>query len=189
MSRLLLLGGALGEALVLAAAIGAPLCALLWAAGLARAAPLVLACLLALMLGHAPLPDPRAMSCAPGGAEVLPVPFARLAAEAGAAARAGEWGRFLLGLTFLSTVLNVVMLLPAGAALRLVTARRGAALGLALALPAAIEGSQATGGFGLWPCAWRTVDATDVVTNAAGVLAGFALAGRAAARRALARGA
>lgn len=181
MSRLLLLGGAFGEAFLLAAAIGAPFCLALWALGRARAAPLVLSCLFVVLLGHVPLPERDAMDCA-GAPIVYLVPFEQFAAEAAAASRTGGWGRFLTGLTFLSTILNVVMFAPAGAALRLVTARRAAALGLGLALPTVIEGSQATGVFGLWPCAWRTVDATDFVTNAAGVLIGFALASRTVGR-------
>ena len=177
MSRFALLAAGFGQALLLAVAIGAPICLLLWRAGRGRAAPLVLACLFAVGLGQAPLPDPRAMDCA-RGAEVHLVPFGQFAAEAAAAARGGGWAGFLTGLTFLSTVLNVAMFAPAGAALRLVTGRRAAALALGLALPAVIESAQGTGIYGLYPCGWRTVDATDFVTNAAGVMLGFLMASR-----------
>lgn len=175
--RTVQLAGALGEALALEALIGGPLCLLLWALGRGRAVPLALACLLPVLLGHVPLPDRAAMDCA-GAPRILLVPFGQFAAEARAALRDGDPMRFATGLTLLATVMNVALLMPAGAALRRVTARGGAAFALGLALPAAIEGSQVTGAFGLYPCAWRTFETTDFVTNAAGVWAGFALASR-----------
>lgn len=178
MNRFVLLASGFGQALLIAALIGGPICLLLRRMGRGRAAPLVLTCLFAVGLGHAPLPDPGAMDCL-RGAEVHPVPFGQFAAEAAMAARTGGWAAFLTGLTFLSTVLNVAMFAPAGAALRLLTGRRAAALALGLALPAVIESSQWTGIYGLYPCGWRTVDSTDVITNAAGVMIGFLAAARA----------
>ncbi|WP_367128621.1 VanZ family protein [Saccharothrix sp. HUAS TT1] len=78
---------------------------------------------------------------------------------------------------FVQVALNVVLFVPLGFLLRY-RFRRGAvastAIGLLVSL--AVETTQGTAAFGLYPCPYRLADVDDLMTNTAGALVGWLLA-------------
>ncbi|MEV8442389.1 VanZ family protein [Actinosynnema sp. NPDC051121] len=78
---------------------------------------------------------------------------------------------------FLQVALNVVLFVPLGFLLRY-RFRRGVVVSTAIGLlvSLAVEATQGTAVFGLYPCPYRIADVDDLMTNTAGALAGWLLA-------------
>ncbi|MFD1151734.1 VanZ family protein [Saccharothrix hoggarensis] len=80
---------------------------------------------------------------------------------------------------FLQVALNVVLFVPLGFLLRY-RFRRGLAATTALGLfvSLAVEVTQGTAAFGLYPCPYRVADVDDLMTNTAGAVVGWLVAWR-----------
>jgi hypothetical protein len=134
--------------------------------------PLLWATTTFLAMTHLPLPDPGS-GCPKPFTEPQLTPFNLLWERAGSVSR----------IYSLSTVANFLLCAVIGALLRPFTARAWVALGCAAVLSLAVELSQLTGMFGLFPCPWRQFDVDDLILNILGVLAGFLAVGRVRAWR------
>ncbi|MGW4111459.1 VanZ family protein [Actinosynnema sp. NPDC004786] len=86
-------------------------------------------------------------------------------------------GHSLTSPAFLQVALNVVLFVPLGFLLRY-RFRRGlpASTALGLLVSLAVEVTQGTAVFGLYPCPYRIADVDDLITNTAGAVVGWLLA-------------
>ena len=106
------------------------------------------------------------------------------AAERGGYSGLGTPSELLRNPAFLQVVLNVVLFVPLGVFVRLITHRGvlvATAIGFAVSL--LIELTQLTGVWGAYPCAYRLFDVDDLMTNTIGAFLGAALRHPYAARR------
>ncbi len=132
-----------------------------------------------------PLPDVGDYTCQDAQTRVMA--FAddiRRAAEQSGYAGLGTPSELLRNQAFLQVVLNVVLFLPFGVFVRLITHRGvlvATTLGLAVSL--LIEVTQLTGVWGVYPCAYRLFDVDDLLTNTLGALLGAVVSLPYAARR------
>ena len=132
-----------------------------------------------------PLPDVGDYACQDAQTRVMA--FAddiRRAAQRNGYDGLGTPGELLRNQAFLQVVLNVVLFLPFGPFVRLIT-HRGVvvATGLGLAVSLLIEVTQFTGVWGVYPCAYRLFDVDDLLTNTLGALLGAVVSYPYAARR------
>jgi hypothetical protein len=132
-----------------------------------------------------PLPDVGDYTCQ--HAQTRLMAFAddiRRAAEHAGYAGLGTPGELLRNRAFLQVVLNVVLFLPFGPFVRMIT-HRGVvvATGLGLAVSLLIEVTQLTGVWGVYPCAYRLFDVDDLLTNTLGAFTGAVVSYPYAARR------
>ncbi len=118
-----------------------------------------------------PLPDRDTLDCSVAPAAQVE-PFAFVGDIARALERVGL-PEGLWSFTVLQVVLNVLLFVPWGVVVRqflhrglLVTTLSG------LAASVVIETAQLTGLYGIYPCAYRTFDVDDVLTNTLGALVG-----------------
>ena len=123
-----------------------------------------------------PLPSESVYTCEPLQRRPLAFLDDLAAARSLSSATGGSPVSLLLGTTFLQVELNVVLFVPLGMLVRFM-AHRGvvAATLTGLATSLLIEATQATGVWGVYPCAYRIADVDDVLTNAAGALLGAVL--------------
>ena len=127
-----------------------------------------------------PLPDVGDYTCQ--DAQTRLTAFAddiRRAAEQSGYAGLGTPSELLRNQAFLQVVLNVVLFLPFGVFVRLITHRGvlvATTLGLAVSL--LIEVTQLTGVWGVYPCAYRLFDVDDLLTNTLGALLGAVVSSR-----------
>ncbi|MBF4767955.1 VanZ family protein [Nocardioides agariphilus] len=132
-----------------------------------------------------PLPDVGDYACQ--HAQTRLMAFAddiRRAAEQAGYGGLGTPGELLRNQAFLQVVLNVVLFLPFGPFVRLITHRGVAvATGLGLAVSLLIEVTQLTGVWGVYPCAYRLFDVDDLLTNTLGAFLGAVVSYPYAARR------
>ena len=89
-----------------------------------------------------------------------------------------DWHDVLRTSWTLPAVLNFLTCLPIGALLSPDVRGARTALGAGFALSLAVELTQITGTWGLYPCAYRKFDVDDLVLNTLGVVVGFLLAKR-----------
>jgi VanZ family protein len=132
-----------------------------------------------------PLPDVGDYACQQAQTQVMA--FAddiRRAAERGGYAGLGTPGELLKNQAFLQVVLNVVLFLPFGVFVRLIT-HRGVVVATVLGFTVSllIEVTQLTGVWGVYPCAYRLFDVDDLLTNTLGAFLGAVLSAPYAARR------
>ncbi|WP_197289391.1 VanZ family protein [Saccharothrix sp. NRRL B-16348] len=141
-----------------------------WSAVVAAAGALYGCALVAFTLF--PLPDVTGEFCASRSTRDYwqPRPFASLDDIAAA-------GYSPTSPAFLQVALNVVLFVPLGFLLRY-RFRRGvvAATAMGLLVSLAVEATQGTAVFGLYPCPYRIADVDDLMTNTAGALVGWLLA-------------
>jgi hypothetical protein len=86
------------------------------------------------------------------------------------------WGAVLRGGWALPALMNLLVCLPIGALLWPQARRLRAALLAGVALSLAVELTQITATWGLYPCAYRKFDVDDLILNSLGVALGFAMA-------------
>lgn len=122
-----------------------------------------------------PLPDPATLDCSVAPtAQVVPFAFVGDIREALAASGLPQG---LWSFTVLQVVLNVVLFVPWGVVVRRFLHRGIATATLSgLAASVVIETAQLTGLYGLYPCAYRTFDVDDLLTNALGAFLGALVA-------------
>lgn len=120
-----------------------------------------------------PLPDPDDVRCV--GVNLNPLAF--LDDIGSALGRVGASPRLLADPAVLQLALNVLLFLPLGFLLR-VLGGRGVVVSLVagLVVSAAVETTQLTGVWGLYPCAYRVFDVDDLLTNTVGAVLGSLLA-------------
>jgi hypothetical protein len=148
-----------------------------WRAGGPRGALLALWCGFLVLLTLHPFPDAATLDCGPEGRgkPALLVPFG-FAVQAWALLAEGaslaDWAR---DRTVTSAAMNLLFFGAAGwlAAPWLGGFARAALAGLAFSL--AIETTQATALWGLYPCPWRQFDVDDLILNTAGTVLGARL--------------
>jgi glycopeptide antibiotics resistance protein len=128
--------------------------------------PLVTATMVFVAMTHLPLPA--------AGAE-CPLPYTNPQLTPFKLLRRGN--EVITLVYSISTFANFLLCALIGALLRRFTGRVMVAAGLAATLSLAVEISQLTGMFGVYPCSWRQFDIDDLILNSAGVLAGFLAAG------------
>jgi hypothetical protein len=162
-------------------ALGASLAILLGARLLGRfpgwrVLPLLLATLTFVFMTQHPFPAPGTLDCPVASAAPqlrlfdFWASFARLYAQGAAPA---EW---LRNRTVAATVMNFLVCGVIGAVLARYTGRLALALCFGAGLTLAVELTQLTGIWGLYPCAYRHFNVDDLMLNALGVVVGFLLA-------------
>lgn len=128
-------------------------------------------------LTHLPLPDPATMTCPRPWTDPLLTPFRFVTRLSEILAAPGRIRGELLAVGALAVLMNLMLLVAIGWAFARATgAGWGAALIFAAALPLAVELTQLTGVWGLWPCPWRQFDVDDLILNFSGVILGYGLA-------------
>ncbi len=132
-----------------------------------------------------PLPDVGDYACQHAQTQLMA--FAddiRRAAEQEGYAGLGTPSELLRNRAFLQVVLNVLLFVPFGVFVRLITHRGivvATVLGFAVSL--LIEVTQLTGVWGVYPCAYRLFDVDDLLTNTVGAFLGALVSYPYAARR------
>jgi hypothetical protein len=148
-----------------------------------RVLPLLFATLTFVFLTQHPFPAPGDLDCpVPSAAPQLHLfdfraTFARLH-DRGAGPL--EW---LRNRTVAATVMNFLVCGVIGAVLARHTGRLAVALWFGAGLTLAVELTQLTGIWGLYPCAYRQFNVDDLMLNALGVVVGFLLARGLSGRR------
>ncbi len=176
----------------LALAYGALATAALWGLGRALGRPLgartvvtLFAVLVFVALTQHPLPDRTVLAAACPLASARPewVPLGFAAELVRRAGVVGIWPALVDGRLALASAMNVLFPALIGMALARhpLRGRTAAALGLALSL--AVELTQLTGVWGLYPCAYRRFDVDDVLLNTLGTALGVWAARRAGGGR------
>ncbi|WP_035696793.1 VanZ family protein [Glycomyces tenuis] len=114
-----------------------------------------------------PLPSPDEIVCAP--AQLRPFQFVHDIFDY----PAGSAGELARNPAIMQVALNVMLFVPLGFFVRLIW-RRGFAVATAagFATSLAIETTQLTGVWGLYPCSYRLFDVDDLMANTAGALLG-----------------
>jgi hypothetical protein len=144
--------------------------------------PAMLATLFFVFLTLHPFPAPGSVACPVplGTPSLTPFAFWPVAArlwQDGAGPAAWLGNRYLL-----STAMNYLLCALIGITLAWHLSRLRAALLAGLALTFAVELTQLTGHWGIYPCAIRQFNIDDLILNTLGVVSGFWLARRAGAR-------
>lgn len=125
-----------------------------------------------------PLPTVADACGARTGAILQPIPLHFLVDIADEAA-ATSWSAAMTSFAVMQVVLNVVLFVPLGALLRRLAGRRlGTAVLIGLAVSLAIEATQYTGIWGIYPCGFRVADVDDLIANTLGAWAGAVIAPR-----------
>jgi glycopeptide antibiotics resistance protein len=125
-----------------------------------------------------PLPDPAALECTGGSMSSYWQTdwFASIALIGDAWAAVG-FPAVLVSGAFLQVAFNVLLFVPYGFFLRVVTRWRGAVVVLVgLGTSALIELTQGTAVFGAYPCPYRLLDVDDLIVNTLGAAIGVVLA-------------
>lgn len=148
-----------------------------------RAVPLLFTTLVFVFLTQHPFPDPGTLDCPVASAVPQLRPFEFWATFVRLAERGAGLADWLRNRTVAATMMNFVVCVVIGLALARHTDRLGLAIGFGVGLTLAVELTQLTGLWGIYPCAWRQFNVDDLILNALGVVAGFLLA-RALVRRA-----
>lgn len=124
-----------------------------------------------------PLPDRATMQCTPGSHSPQLTPLRMAGDIAAVIERRTSWTQALTNTTFLQVAFNVVLFMPWGIIVRR-HLRRGfvftVVTGFLVSL--AIESTQGTGLWGIYPCAYRLADVDDLITNTAGAFLGALMA-------------
>lgn len=125
-----------------------------------------------------PLPTVAEACGARTGAIPQPVPLHFLVDIAEEAA-ATSWSAAMTSFAVMQVVLNVVLFVPLGALLRRLAGRSlrtTVLIGLGVSL--AVEATQYTGIWGIYPCGFRVADVDDLIANTLGAWAGAVIAPR-----------
>ena len=167
------LTGAAGYALVASAVLLALGRIAGWRARAAQAG-LVLAVAFVIFLGLSPFPAPEAVVCK---APILR-PFHFLDGYVDYWRRGVPPEVWLRSNTIITPVANFLFFAVVGALLATQTRRASVALMLGAGVSGAIEISQLSGLYGIYPCPYRTFETDDLILNTAGVLGGFLVSHR-----------
>lgn len=152
--------------------------------GLSRAGvTLLFLVLFFVFLALHPFPDPALLDCQAGGKPARLQPFAFLIEADRLWHRGAGLDRWLRSLTLASAGMNFALCMAIGIAFGRLPGRMArpgaggwaAALCFGAGLSLAIELTQLTGNWGLYPCPYRNFDVDDLILNTAGVMAGYAL--------------
>ncbi|MGY9047161.1 hypothetical protein P775_17310 [Puniceibacterium antarcticum] len=138
--------------------------------------PFLFSTLTFIFMTQHPFPDPASMHCPVPTAVPQLQPLQVTKTIQRLMRRDAVWYEYLMSRTVAATAMNFLLCAVIGLALaRHVTRLRTAAL-FGILLTLSIELTQLTGFWGLWPCPWRQFNVDDLLMNALGVIAGFALA-------------
>ncbi|OWJ84106.1 hypothetical protein CDV52_09495 [Haematobacter missouriensis] len=168
----------LGTALVYAAVVtgGVALLLRLFGRRASRSALLlILASLFLVALALYPFPDRATFTCTPHSVHTQLTPFSFLPAFTRLIDTGAPFSAWVSNLTVSSTIMNYLICIVIGLALARVTQRWLLAAGFAAFLTLAIEITQLTGNWGIYPCPYRLFDVDDLMLNFAGVMTGFLL--------------
>lgn len=141
-----------------------------------RAVPLMFTTLVFVFLTQHPFPDPGTLDCPVASAVPQLRPFEFWATFVRLADRGAGPAAWLGNRTVAATVMNFVVCAGIGLALARHTGRLAVAAAFGIGLTLAVELTQLTGLWGIYPCPWRQFNVDDLILNALGVVAGFLLA-------------
>ncbi|WP_146592178.1 VanZ family protein [Puniceibacterium confluentis] len=141
-----------------------------------RALPFLFSTLTFVFLTQHPFPDPATMSCPVPGATPQLIPMHFLETFARLERRGAGWLEMVRNRTLAAAAMNFLLCGVIGMTLAAHASRLRTAALFGVLLTLSVELTQLTGFWGLWPCAWRQFDVDDLLLNAPGVIAGFALA-------------
>jgi glycopeptide antibiotics resistance protein len=141
-----------------------------------RAGPLVFVTLVFVFMTQHPFPDPAALVCPTPGGRVQLQPFHYWETFARLWAQGADLAAWAGNRTVASTVMNFLVCAGIGMVLAGQTARLILAALFGAGLTLAVELTQLTGIWGLYPCAYRQFSVDDLILNASGVVLGFVLA-------------
>ena len=138
--------------------------------------PFVFTTLTFIFLTQHPFPDPARLICpVPGTRPQLHVFY--YLKEIGRLWRAGDGlSDWIFNRALAAAAMNFLLCAVIGLTLAPHPVRLPAVLLLGLALTLAVEFTQLTGTWGLYPCAYRQFDVDDLIMNALGLPSGFVLA-------------
>jgi glycopeptide antibiotics resistance protein len=141
----------------------------------AQAWPTAFAVLFFVILTQHPFPDPATLDCPVRHTEPQLVPFDVVQRVAHRWSRVSSNIRWLLRPWLLAPLMNLVLCAFIGALLarHRMLPRTAVLSGFGLSL--AVELTQLTGIWGLYPCPYRQFDVDDLILNTAGVALGFVL--------------
>ena len=128
------------------------------------------------VLTQHPFPDPTTLVCPVPKARPNLIPFHFAEAWAWAWRKSHTWTEFLREAPVLSVAMNLLLCGLIGIMLRIHHTRLRTAAVMGLTLSLAIELTQLTGLWGLYPCAFRKFDIDDLLLNTLGVALGFVAA-------------
>lgn len=142
-----------------------------------RILPLLFTTLVFVFLTQHPFPPLGQLDCPVPTAQAQLHPFQFLTTFARLHDQGAGITEWLRNRTVAATVMNFVVCVVIGLTLARHTARQRAALCFGVGLTLAVELTQLTGLWGLYPCAYRQFNVDDLILNVLGVVAGF-LVGR-----------
>ena len=135
-------------------------------------APLVFSTALFVFMTQVPFPAPGQLSCpvATATPQLQPFYFWRFFADL--AGHDAGWRAWLGNRAIMATVMNFGLCALIGLCLAQVTRRLSVAVLFGAVLTGAVELTQLTGIWGIYPCAYRQFNVDDLILNLAGVVAG-----------------
>lgn len=140
-----------------------------------RLGPAVFFTLCFIALTQHPFPDPETLSCPVRTATPQLTLFRYLEASERLLNSGAPLKAWLTDRTIAATMMNYLVCAAIGAGFALARARFWMTALFGAALTLAIELTQLTGFWGLWPCAWRQFNVDDLMLNFLGVTSGFLL--------------
>lgn len=141
-----------------------------------RVVPLLFTTLVFVFLTQHPFPAPGQLDCPVPSAQPQLRPFQFWATFARLHDQGAGIAAWLRNRTVAATVMNFVVCGVIGMTLARHTARLGVALLFGIGLTLAVELTQLSGLWDLYPCAYRQFNVDDLILNALGVVVGFLLA-------------
>lgn len=144
----------------------------------ARLLPLLLSGFFFVFLTQSPFPAPAALVCPLLRGVPQLEPFHYWATVQDLWTAGSRWQDWVFNRMIAATVMNVLIPAAIGVALAAHPVSTRVALGVAMGLTVAVELTQLTGVWGIYPCAYRQFNVDDLMLNTTGLFAGFIMARR-----------